>query len=1036
MLVYADRYQEIKFLGKGVTGEVVLAKDIKTGLNYALKLLRTTLGKVKKSAIEDFKDEFETLKKLNHPYIAKVFDSGYDSETNRFFIATEFVDGQDLFAFTENQSLETIESLFVQALRAFNYLHSQSIFHLDIKPQNLLVTRLENGGCQIKVIDFGFANFYRRKKSDPDHKIIVGTAAYTSPEVIQGIEPSEQSDLYSLACAFYKAFTRELPFLGTEAQEIHQKHLNVRPLLLSEHNELIPSYLNEIFQRMLEKDPLNRFESAQAVIEELNIRSGKLYPIETEETMMSYIPEQGRLIGRDEQIKVFYDFFEDRVKRSAFKLKNYLIIKGAQGCGKSRFINECKAIIQKSFIPIVSWDESGEMQDEDFPEKGVILGDDVDISLDDLEYMDLMFGDQSILTVLAVSDLEFPSDPECTIILESFDKELTKTFLETSTGLSHLPDPIVDIVFKHTQGNPLYLTEYMRALFKKGFFRDSHGGWTEQILQDLGSELESMVTHDFISTSLKEKLGQLQLKEDQQQILDMMALTGKPTLADLEEITNGEYIEDQLEFFVQKGILTTDPDFRYVFSNPIYKEIIVQNMDFEFKAEYCDSIAYFLESQNADQEKVLYFKGLGSDPDSYECLFELAGLHIQSLDHKAAQKIYTEIIDKPGVPESKVLKAALHLAELFTEEMKFEKALESLKKIGDQVEELSKWDQILFFELYGATYRNLGAIEKAQDSYKRALELCSSDFLPLQVRVENQQARIHFELGQLDLALSELLKSWDIWSKQLTEEEKVVAIKSDLDVVLYAQGKYSEAIEYLDQFFKVIEGKPYHPQYPILLIKLARCHTRLDHLKEGETFLIKALGVFKKKRLTTWLYIVYNDLGSLYCHQKNYQKALESYLHAFQLAKKSANSNHSVFTAYNVAQMHLYLQNYREAKKFHGYVIKQVENKNYKDDFHFGYHYFYSLIGMAHTLRCMDQRKDSKYFLEQAEHLFSELSFLGSLEIYLLFEKSYHLRLESKEEELKLLLDRLEDLKNEEGFDLVSYENWSERFYADPDFVS
>ena len=154
MTLYANRYLEIKEIGSGVTGRVYLVKDEKTGLTCALKMLHSPLGYIKYSELEGFQHEFEILKNLNHPSIAKVFDFGVTEESSHLYIVTEFVEGKDLFEYAEGKSIEVIEELFVQALRALNYIHSKKIIHLDIKPQNMLV--VDHGSPTLKLIDFGF----------------------------------------------------------------------------------------------------------------------------------------------------------------------------------------------------------------------------------------------------------------------------------------------------------------------------------------------------------------------------------------------------------------------------------------------------------------------------------------------------------------------------------------------------------------------------------------------------------------------------------------------------------------------------------------------------------------------------------------------------------------------------------------------------------------------------------------------------------------------------------------------------------------
>src|SRR3989338_3353340 len=208
---YAGRYKILKHLGVGSIGSVLHVQDVKTGIEYALKTLPATSAL--SIDLESFLAEFDVLKNLNHPNICQVYDAGFDKEDESYYLATELVAGQDLFDATENLTIDQIEELFVQALRAFNYLHQKSVIHLDVKPQNMLVADRRS---RLKLIDFGFANLHKRAKQknsiEKDKHLIIGTAAYVAPEIIGSAAWDGRADLYSLGVSFYKAFARRLPF--------------------------------------------------------------------------------------------------------------------------------------------------------------------------------------------------------------------------------------------------------------------------------------------------------------------------------------------------------------------------------------------------------------------------------------------------------------------------------------------------------------------------------------------------------------------------------------------------------------------------------------------------------------------------------------------------------------------------------------------------------------------------------------------------------------------------------------------------------
>ena len=143
----AKKYRILKSLGQGAMGEVflVLPPPPKTD-PVALKLLKTLEGKSNTAAMEQFENEFKVLKRLSHPNIGQIYDYGYDDELKKVFFTLPWLKGTDIFNYTQDLNFDACEELFVQTLRALNYLHQKSIFHCDLKPGNIFI---ENGKALI-----------------------------------------------------------------------------------------------------------------------------------------------------------------------------------------------------------------------------------------------------------------------------------------------------------------------------------------------------------------------------------------------------------------------------------------------------------------------------------------------------------------------------------------------------------------------------------------------------------------------------------------------------------------------------------------------------------------------------------------------------------------------------------------------------------------------------------------------------------------------------------------------------------------------
>ncbi len=149
--------------------------------------------------------------------------------------------------------------LFLELLQGLSYLHSQTIIHRDMKPENVIVVN-----ARPKLIDFDLA----KKASQFDaKKTLVGTIAYFSPEVVRGQSASQASDLYSAAVILYRALTGEIPFTGT-LEEVLYAQEHTEPLAPSRFDPALAIY-DEILMLALAKNPLERYPSAEAFIEAL-----------------------------------------------------------------------------------------------------------------------------------------------------------------------------------------------------------------------------------------------------------------------------------------------------------------------------------------------------------------------------------------------------------------------------------------------------------------------------------------------------------------------------------------------------------------------------------------------------------------------------------------------------------------------------------------------------------------------------------------------------------------------------------------------
>lgn len=264
-------------MGRGGIGEAFLAVETASGRRGVLKrVLKSSLAK----KIDSLRKEFETLSRLAHPNIARVFASGEDGEAVFFF--EEFVDGSDLFTATQAADYNQILSCLVQVLRALHYLHGQGLLHGDLKPENILVVRgapLFRDDA-VKLIDFGLARHLGdvSPKDKPS-----GTLHFLAPEALMGKGYDHRADLFALGVCLYKMLAGRYPFeeeRGNLSRLLDAQLKKTPPEPRTFRADLSPG-LNDLTMRLMKKDPSERFENARRVLEALNAAEGESFALRT-----------------------------------------------------------------------------------------------------------------------------------------------------------------------------------------------------------------------------------------------------------------------------------------------------------------------------------------------------------------------------------------------------------------------------------------------------------------------------------------------------------------------------------------------------------------------------------------------------------------------------------------------------------------------------------------------------------------------------------------------------------------------------------
>jgi len=340
MAIINKRCEIIEKIGAGATGNVFLVNDtFYENVSVALKTIQADY--ITEESLKSLKDEFLTLKQFDHPNLVKVFHfdkivtSDIPEFKNDYFFTLSYIKGQDLFRATENASIESLYEITYQLCEALHYIHRHNLIHFDIKPENILMTEemiSDELLPIVKIIDFGFA----ATNVGEDRPPIRGTLEYMAPELLRGESFDHRADLYSLGMTLYHIITRTLPFATDSSIDIIKKQISEFPPPISDFRPDIPDVLNTIVVKLLEKDPVNRFQNASDVIEQVRDKFPRYHFFKKQ---LSDIPPV-KIIGREDEIGLLSEQIKNRVTKSPNGHANFIIVEGDTGIGKTALLSE------------------------------------------------------------------------------------------------------------------------------------------------------------------------------------------------------------------------------------------------------------------------------------------------------------------------------------------------------------------------------------------------------------------------------------------------------------------------------------------------------------------------------------------------------------------------------------------------------------------------------------------------------------------------------------------------------------------------
>lgn len=258
-----DPYEVVALLGQGGMGRVYRARRPRDGSSVAIKAMSADLlGDPE--ALPRFKREIESARAVDHPNVARILDQG-QTEKGIPFLVMEYIDGPSLADLIQNRMelpWSRVANFLFQAAQGLQAAFAHKIIHRDIKPCNLMLGE----GDVLKIVDFGlaknlFENSLKTKAGD-----VLGTPRYMAPEQVRGKTVDHRSDMYALGATFYHLIAGQPAFEADTPQGVMLKHLQAPLVPLYVINPNVPGDLAELVQRLMAKDPAERFEEYDELI--------------------------------------------------------------------------------------------------------------------------------------------------------------------------------------------------------------------------------------------------------------------------------------------------------------------------------------------------------------------------------------------------------------------------------------------------------------------------------------------------------------------------------------------------------------------------------------------------------------------------------------------------------------------------------------------------------------------------------------------------------------------------------------------------
>ena len=820
-----NKYQIQAHLGTGGMGEVYRVLDLAQDQACALKILNEMMDE--QAVRRRFHREFQVLNRFQHPRLVRTYAWGFAEE--RPYFTMEYLPGKTLEKIIADQVLlgqfltPHFFALVQQIAEGLAYVHAQGAVHRDLKPSNIMVLETEEG-IEATILDLGLAKFrHLHSTSITQTGAAIGTAEYMSPEQGKGLWLDHRSDLYSLGIILYEMLTGVPPFSGHNPISVIMKHIRESPPPMGEINIGAPEQTQQIVLKLLAKERVDRFQSAEELVQALNgVASSRFVLSDDEQRDVPGKVMRSQFVGRESEMKTLRAMLQDVLIGE----QRVVLISGESGVGKSRVVEELLGdarvydflclkgagreeggqiygALADAFQRVKTTDLVGRLPDSLETDKFAVMErwlqvlkrlrqqKPIVLCLEDIQWLDelsleflqYVLRDSepypfllcltcrwSNLEPLAEEIEKFIHSNELAgathIQLENLSQEEVGYLAASMLGERSIPSDALQNLFRETGGQPLFVVEAVRTLVNADVVRQNVSGnwqWGE-FPKSLLSDDFSEVLHRRVST----------LPAVKQRVLEYACVF----LSDfsfelLAAVWRGDELEllDVLDDLIAEGLLVTcgEDEDRYRFSQELCRHAIYDRM------------------QNVRRR--LLHREIGNALEETEDAEELT----EALaDHFAAAEEQDKAVKYLRLSGKKALKIQAY--------RQARKRFEAVWEWTSGQDEFfkSQTDVSDFLCDYADALSNCGQHNRALQLLEEAKALLPDDRDDLKARILWNEGVIHSVLQHGEIAEEYMLKALRLYQKLVDVEGEIQALSS-LSYLCDVSGRHEEAIAYMSR---------------------------------------------------------------------------------------------------------------------------------------------------------------------------------------------------------------------------------------------